>query len=409
MTGLTAERWVRKTLAAAARCLGTDRYVTISNAHLVGAYHAGPANLAVLQRVSATAARVAVPTTLNATSADLSAGQAASPPGCPGVAGEYASARAVVDLLVRLGCTPTLSCAPYFGIHRPAPGETCVWAESNAVLFANSVLGARVLRAPQYLDLACALAGRAPLANTLTGAGRRPSAVFDCRALPRRWFRETTGFELLGLWLGERIGTGIPLLLGLPRDATETQLRALCAALGAASDCAMLHVEGRTPEAPIAEQHARKAGLYSRATQVQPDDLRAVHARLTGREGHAVQTVALGAPHASPDQVDELLAALEQKPARVRVLLSLSREVAETARDDIDELERLGVRIVRDSCTYYGSFVGARGGPVVTPSVKWAVYARANLGIEAWFASAGECRRALQTGRFVCDAEFWHA
>lgn len=398
--------WPAATLDAAARVLGATERVPISGAHLVGAYHAGPANLALLQRISGAGWRVSVPTTLNATSADLSVRVATGPTGSLCRA-ERADARRVVDLLVALGCVPTLSCAPYFGARRPARGEICVWAESNAVLFANSVLGARVLRAPQYLDLACALLGEAPLAGTLLDRGRQPTVAVDCAALPQRWFSETAGFELLGLWLGERVGAGVPLLLGLPGDATETQLRSLCAAVGTASDCALLHVAGRTPESATAERYARETGLCADATRVMAADLLALHARLTGVEGAAVRTVAVGAPHASADQVRDLRATLAARPLRVQVLLSLGREVAADVAADLEALQRSGVRVVRDSCTYYGSFVGAQGGPAVTPSIKWAVYARANLGIDAWFGNALECQRALETGSFVPDRVFW--
>jgi predicted aconitase len=208
--------------------------------------------------------------------------------------------------------------------------------------------------------------------------------------------------------VGERVGAGVPLLLGLPGDATETQLRSLCAAVGTVSDCALLHVAGHTPEAEAAQRHARDAGLCAGATRVLAGDLLALHARLTGVEGAAVRTVAVGAPHASADQVRELRAAMDARTPRVQVLLSLGREVAADVAADLAALQEAGVRVVRDSCTYYGSFVGAQGGPVVTPSVKWALYARANLGIDAWFGNALECQRALEAGCFVPDRAFWH-
>lgn len=400
--------WPEASIAAAARCFGTAERIAIRGAHLVGAYHAGPVNLALLQRLAAQGWQVAVPTTLNSSSADLTESPKRASFFCPAYAREHAEASEIVELLTGLGCRPTLSCAPYFGRNRPAFGETFAWAESNAVLFANAVLGARVLRAPQYLDLACALAGEAPLAATLTDHGRMPTAVFDCAHLPRRWFEESAGFELLGLWLGQQIGAGIPLLTGIP-PATETQLRSLCAAVGVAADCAMLHVEGQTPEASMAELHAARTGLTASVRVVRSTDLLALRARLVAAENSVVRTVAVGAPHASAEQVRSLLADLGNNRARPRVLLSLGREVADSLPAEIAVLRDAGVRVVRDSCTYYGSFVGQGGDPVLTPSVKWALYARANLGIEACFGSAGECRRALETGRFMHDTAFWRA
>ena len=58
-----------------------------------------------------------------------------------------------------MGCAPTWTCAPYQAGHRPAVGTDVAWGESNAVVFCNSVLGARTNRYGDFLDIACAIAG----------------------------------------------------------------------------------------------------------------------------------------------------------------------------------------------------------------------------------------------------------
>ncbi len=395
--------WAMDIITAAASVLGAQRLVDISGAHLVGAYHSGSANLAFLDWLAGTGVRVTVPTTLNASSADLTGAS-------NGSAAERQQAQAVVDRLLRLGATPTLTCAPYFLSDAPQFGDRLAWAESNAVIFANTVIGARTLKCHQYLDLACAICGRAPEAGPLRDDGRRPGAVFDVSAIPREWFADGIGHELTGFHAGRMAGERIPLFIGMPH-ANETGLRSLCAALGVTGSMPMAHIDMVTPEAATAMASARETGLLAEATTILPSELIGLRSELGQLRPGPIDAVAIGAPHASPRQIAELASAVRERGARFRsrVVVSLGRHVWRACRDEVEILQAAGAEIVRDTCTYYGEMIGRGAGNIVTGSVKWAAYGRAALGCDVILGNRRECEEACFTGHFTPDAVFWDA
>ena len=187
-------------------------------------------------------ARVRVPTTMNAISVDRENWRAQ---GVPPSFGDPAARLA--DAYVRMGCRPTFTCSPYLLDGAPVAGEVIAWAKSNAVVFANSVLGARTAKHPDFLDLCIALTGRAPLAGVYLDAHRKAGRVIDVE-LPAGI--DDAFWPLVGYLAGQEAPDRIPLLRGLaPAHPTRDDLKALCAAFGTTSAAPMLHVEGVTPEA----------------------------------------------------------------------------------------------------------------------------------------------------------------
>ena len=144
--------------------------VDVEHCHLVGAYFSGAADLNFLQRLVDAGARVRVPTTLNASSACL-ATASLSPKQ------DRDAAAQVIRLYEAMGCDAQLTCAPYHLPYRPGLGDRIAWAESNAVVFANAVLGARSNRTVQYLDLCAALTGRIPEYGLYLDAMRAPTCL----------------------------------------------------------------------------------------------------------------------------------------------------------------------------------------------------------------------------------------
>jgi predicted aconitase with swiveling domain len=161
-------------LVAMGRQQGATRLTNVTRAHIDGCIYAGPANLVFAETMVSLGARVRVPTTLNAISVDRRHWQQQGVPPAFGV-----PAAALADAYVRMGCSPTFTCAPYLLDDPPAAGETIGWSESNAVIYANSVLGARTAKHPDFLDLCIAITGRAPLAGPFLDADRRAGLVID--------------------------------------------------------------------------------------------------------------------------------------------------------------------------------------------------------------------------------------
>ena len=140
-----------------ARLLGAGSLVEVASAHIDGALYHGDSGTYFAERLRDLSARVCVRATLNVGAVDLT--------GCSGnrlPEHERAMAKRLMRAYLAIGCEPTWTCSPYQAGHRPARGTDVAWGESNAVVFCNSVLGARTNRYGDYLDIACAIAGRAP-------------------------------------------------------------------------------------------------------------------------------------------------------------------------------------------------------------------------------------------------------
>jgi hypothetical protein len=151
-----------------------------------------------------------------------------------------------------LGCRATWTCAPYQLQQRPSFGQHVAWAESNAIVFANSVLGARTERYGDFIDIAAALIGRAPYAGLHRDEGRFARVVFRLRGITPALAESDVLFAALGHLIGRRAGGEVAAIDGLSH-ATEDQLKALGAAAASSGACAMFHVVGVTPEAPTLE------------------------------------------------------------------------------------------------------------------------------------------------------------
>ncbi len=171
-------------LVEMARVWEAERLIDITSAHIDSCLYHGRAGLDFAERLAEGGARVVVPTTLNVSSLDL-----LHPELVRLDAETAADARRLMDAYVAMGCRPTWTCAPYQLPERPAFGEHVAWAESNAIVFANSVLGARTNRYGDFIDICAAITGRAPLAGLHLDANRRATVVFRLDGVPERLLR----------------------------------------------------------------------------------------------------------------------------------------------------------------------------------------------------------------------------
>ncbi|MEE4173512.1 MAG: aconitase X catalytic domain-containing protein [Xanthomonadales bacterium] len=396
-----AARFAMTMLLRVGEITGADRLIDVSRCHLVGAYDGGGADRRFLERLRSMDARVRVPTTLNASSACLD-----RLPGMDEAARDRASW--VVDAYVALGCRPTLTCAPYLLADAPVPGECIAWAESNAVVFANSVLGARTNATVQYLDLCAALTGRIPRQGLYRSRERVGTVVVDASVLRLGAWRRESGFALLGLWLGSRLDSGsgdavIPVLTGLPESTGADELRTLGAAMASAGNLAMFHAVGLTPEAP--DEKTATAGKLVPRVIVTSEALEAIGARYSASPGTTIEAVCLGTPHYSPRELKALAAMLRRhgRPLRCPMVVTTARDVVADPdmQDCFEGLRSFGITLISDTCSYYGSVVPGLSGTVMTDSAKWAWYAAGNLGVRPVLAGLDRCVASAVEGRVV--------
>jgi predicted aconitase len=318
--------------------------------------------------------------------------------------------RLLMDRYRSLGCRPTYTCAPYqLADARPEPGEQVAWAESNAIVFVNSVLGARTNRYGDFLDIAAAVVGRVPEAGLHLAEERRARLVLRIGAdVPRRLLEADVLYPVLGIVLGRRAGAGLAVLDGLPAGLSEDRLKAIGAAAATSGSVAMFHAVGSTPEAPTLEA-ALQGDEPETVEELGLPELRAARDELTTVAGTELAAVSLGTPHASLTELERIATLLGDERVRVEMLVSTARDVLAMAeeRGIAERMRAAGVELLVDTCSYIAPVLRNRSGPVMTDSGKWAYYAPGNIGAEVVFGSTTECVRSALTGRVWRDAELW--
>ncbi len=371
---------------------GADRFIGIESAHIDGCLYHGPSSIDFAQHFVDLGGKVRVPTTLNVAAVDVThPGWNCGPPEI------IAQQETLTRLHEQLGCLPTLTCAPYQRMARPRRGEHVAWAESNAIVFINSVLGARTDRYGDFTDLCAALTGRVPLAGLHRDEARRPAILFElpsveATALPRDLY-----FAAIGYVVGRRAPGIVPYLRGLPLDASEDELKALGATGASSGALALFHAEGVTPEAADMPTEGVKVEVITAA-----EPAAAIASLCRASEGEAVAAVCLGTPHYSVREFAQLNRAVEgrRRSPETEIYVSTSREIAAAVAADpaFDALRAFGVNMIVDTCTYLAPVVRQTSGLILTTSGKYAHYGPGNLGRRVALMTLERCIRSAETG-----------
>jgi len=301
-----------------------------------------------------------------------------------------------------MGVIPTWTCAPYLAGPQPRFGEQIVWAESNAIAYVNSVIGARTHRYGDYVDACAAVVGRAPLFGLHLMENRRGNVLVRLEGFGPELATDTSVWGLLGYQLGEALGTRIPVIDGAPIEVTADCLKAFSAAGAASGSLALFHVVGVTPEAPS----VRMAFGRRRAAEeivVRPEDLAATKVALTNAQVDRVDVVALGCPHFSYPEAWSLARALAGRRVGdgVECFLFTNRAVLADLRATgiAGELEAAGVHLTTDTCILHWPMHGWGFSALATNSAKFAKYAPSLIGLSVRYGSLEQCAEAAVTGR----------
>lgn len=377
-------------LCGMAAAQGASGFVDVTRGHIDGCILAHDANLDFAETMLRLGARTRIPTTINAISVDREHWPLQ---GVPRDFGERASRLA--DAYVSMGALPTFTCAPYLLADTPVEGETIGWSESNAVIYANSVLGARTVKHPDYLDLFIAMTGRAPRTGVYLDAARRPACDIQV-SLPEAY--DDALWPLLGWLVGQASPQEVPRICGLEAATpTADDLKALCAAFGTTSAAPLLHIHGHTPEGHLTPPADAPSHTITTA------DI-ACAWRGFNAAAPDVDLVAIGSPHASLQEC-LLLADLFEGCDRVRTktIVTLGRQVLAAAQEQgiAASLAHAGVQILPDLCwcSITTPLFPAEAKVVMTNSGKYAHYGSALSGCEMRFGSLADCAAAAISGR----------
>ncbi|MFT4037940.1 MAG: aconitase X catalytic domain-containing protein [Thermomicrobiales bacterium] len=401
-----ATRLAASILCRMAPMYGAASLLPVTSAHIDGVIYTGNSGLDFAEHLAALGARVAVPTTLNAMSMDRQRWQEL------GQEPAYANpARRLGEAYVRMGAQPTFTCAPYQNGHVPAFGAQIAWSESNAVAFANSVLGARTNRYGDYLDICCAITGRVPAAGLHLDEHRHATTLLTLRGVPDALQRRDDVYPVLGYALGERAPGEVAAIAGITAQPSIDQLKSLAAAAASSGDTALFHLIGITPEAP-SEAAALGNRPPLRSLDLTLEDLRHARAALTSATGDAVDVVAFGSPHCSLAEARALATLMQGRRTHesVQVFITTSRAVRDLLRasGDLATLEAFGAQVTADTCIVVAPLVKPGARVLMTNSAKYAHYGPGLLGVGSVFGATEECVESAVQGRVVRDEGAWN-
>ena len=399
--GGAAAAFAMQILVAFAEALGAPALLDITRAHIDGCLYHGQASLDFVERLVSTGGTVRVPTSLNVGAVDL-----IHPELVQLSARERNPAVRLMKAHEELGCQPSFTCAPYQTTFRPVFGEQIAWGESNAIVFANSVIGARTNRYGDFIDLCCAMTGRAPAWGLHLDDNRAGQILFRLTGFPASQLATDSLYVAVGLLIGAKSGDRIPVdrepasaSVGRPVESARRRGRVLRLG-GTVSRC---------------RHHSRSADCCRRVSpcarpqeiiEISPADIGHTLRHLsTVPDQTPITAVCLGTPHFSRVEWLRLLPLLREiAPARgIPIYVNTGRATLHELDNEglAQELASFGVIVVVDTCTYLTPILRSLDGVVMTNSGKWAHYAPGNIGVQVAFGEMDDCIRSAAAGCVV--------
>ena len=400
-----APQFAMSILVRMAAVFGADALMDISQAHIDSTIYLGDATLEFAEHLASLGAKVTVPTSLNVSGVDECGWQdwAVSP--------EWA-AKAARQMLAyeRMGAVPTWTCAPYQTHMRPVFGQQIAWGESNAIAFANSVIGARTERYPDLLDICCAITGRVPAIGLHLTDQRAGQMLLQLDDVSPALQQDDQFFAVLGHLVGKLAEDLIPVIDGVIATPPEDQLKAFAAAAASSGRVALFHMVGVTPEAPTRDA-AFQGRQPQRTQRITVADLRAARNELTTADGRELDMVILGSPHFSLAEFAKLapLVAGRRAHPRVKFLVTSSRLMKERAHEQgvLAPLLDFGAQVTLDTCILASPMLPPEIKTLMTNSAKYAYYAPSLLNTRVTFGSLADCVTSAVEGRVVRDDTVW--
>lgn len=281
------------------------------------------------------------------------------------------------------------------------------WAESSAVAFANSVVGARTNREGGPSALAAAIVGRTAAFGCHLDQGRLATHVVEV-GCP---VRGAADFGALGQIVGREVGTGVPYFADLgrwlgpiPEDIgaggeTVDNLKSLGASLAAYGAVALFHVAGRTPEAiDLGASLLRKD-----AAKLAVGTLERAYEAMNDVAAEEIDLVSIGCPHAGLAEIQAVAESVRGSTLRAKLWVTTAQDTRARAAAEgwVQAIERAGGQVICDTCTVVAplQLLGIR--TMATNAAKTACYAPSHCGVRVRFGALHRCLEAAKTGRWA--------
>ncbi len=367
---------------------GAEKMIEINNVHSPGVSYrvAGDAGLDYVKEAS-TQGKFAVPITLNTGGIDGADWER------KGFPADFSLCQLELnEAYEKMGGLPTYSCTPYLNGNVPLKGQHVAWGESSAIIFANSVLGARTNREGGPSALAAAVTGRVPAYGFHLDENRKASLLVKVNMD----LKTDRDYAVLGYYVGQIIGIGVPVFTNMKPPRLEG-LKAMGAALASSGGSALYHIEGVTPEAPTKEAVLEE---QYKTIEFGQEEYDTVVKKFTLKQ--KPDFIVIGCPHCSITEIEEIAKALEGKKVTTDMWICLSGQVYYLAERSgfVKTIEEAGATFIRDTCPVLcPTFVDKGYKACITNSGKMAHYIRGLWNMDSALSQLDDCiAAALQEG-----------
>jgi len=288
-----------------------------------------------------------------------------------------------IDAFAKMGIITTCSCTPYLIGNTPHFGQHLAWAESSAVCYANSVIGARTNREGGPSALASAITGKTPNYGYHLNENRHGEVLFNVTAP----VKGTDEFGVLGKIIGDKLGEfgkKIPYLKGIS-NATVEELKSFCASVATYGGTALFHMEGITPEY---NNYTKPSEII---VEINQDDLNKTRLELID-DDMEIDFVSVGCPHASINEIAKIASLLNGRKVKKEFWITTARPTKRIA-DEVGYskiIEDAGAKFAADTCCVVAPIKGRFKG-IMVDSAKACYYGRAKNKFKVKIGSVEEC------------------
>jgi predicted aconitase len=385
-------------LVALGESFGAERLVPVNNVHMAGSsvLVAEEAGTRFVEDIRKQGGNFLTRVTTNPTAVDPTQWEAIGIPETDSVLQTR-----LTDAYAGMGANTCNTCIPYLVGNSPRFGEHMAWGESSAVVFANSVCGARTNREGGPSGLASALTGRTPEYGFHLKKNRYGKFLVKVETP----LNDMTDYGTLGFFAGKIAGQDTPVFTGIPANPALEELKALSAALASSGAVSMFHAVGVTPEAPTLAE-AFGGGEPEKTLVFGPAEKEQAENALNKEPSDHVDWILVGCPNASVQEIREVAEALEGKKVHKDVTLWVTTAGAMYAMAErvgyIQTIEEAGGTVVRETCPFLARsrVIAPKKGykTLTTNSAKMAFYAPGQFGLPTHYGNLGRVMKAAVNG-----------
>jgi predicted aconitase len=381
---------------------GAVELMEVSQVHIDATLYMVDAGLEFAEKMADLGGEVAVPTSLNPSSIDLQRWkQYRVPPDA------LLKHKRMAAAYLKMRATPTWTCAPYQNGIIPRFGEQIAWGESNAIAFANSIIGARTNRYADLMDICAAIIGKVPKFGLHLTENRKAGMLIQIKDITAQMFENEAIYPLLGYLFGEIAGDQVAAITGIPQNVKIDSLKGFCAAAASSGAVGLVHMVGITPEAQTLEMclHGSKPeNIYD----ITPKLIEQAEDRLWAVKSDAVDLVVAGCPHYSPAEFIQLVQLIKGKKVHSSVVFWVftNRSVYAWIKDNgiLEDLTDAGIMVFTDGCPLQYPKETWHFTAAMTDSAKFANYCFSQSGLDAAYASIKDCVETAVRGK-ICRKE----